>query len=107
MSKMKIVDEFGRFEVETNTLKTKQSIHPVYKARVAIALGKGSWLHAPSEGHGLAVYGQRKATDQKLDEFMKVLKLYLSKYGPEVMQQYSERSKVQALINITRETING
>lgn len=107
MSKMKIVDEFGRFEVESNTLKAKLSVHPVYKARVALALGKGTWLHAPSEGHGLAIYGQRKATDQKLDEFMKVLKLYLSKYGPEVVNQYSTRSNIQALINITRETTNG
>lgn len=104
---MKYVDENGRFVVTPNTLKAEQSEHPVHKARVAVALGLNSWLHAPNEGHTLGVYAQSKATDEKSDEFQKVLKLYLAKYGPEVTQRFISRGKLQMQVLITRETING
>lgn len=107
MSKMAVVDELGRFLVDEGTLKVMESAHPVYKARIAIALDKGAWLHAPTKGHELAVYAQRRASVSKLEEFEKSAKLYLAPYGPEVVERMIRRGQLSFNLNITKETING
>lgn len=107
MSNMRIIDENGNYEREGTTLKPKVSNHPVHKARVAVALGQGSWLYFPDEGHGLAVYAQAKASDMRKDEFEKVLKLYLQKYGAETVDRFIKRGILSLRLNITKETING
>lgn len=107
MSKMAIVDENGKYKTEDGSLKVVQSEHPVHKARVAIALDKGAWLYAPANGHSLGVYTTQRATQQKVEEFQKMAKLYLAPYGPQVVGRFIKRGELSLEINITRETING
>jgi hypothetical protein len=103
--KMTIIDEYGNFKVEAGTLKPVESAHPVHKARIAVALPKGAWLHAPDEGHELASYAQSKATPEKVEEFQKLLKLYLTRYGQQVTGLFIKRGQLSLEINITRETL--
>lgn len=105
MSSMTIVDENGNFKVLDGTLKPVDSVHPVHKARVAVALPKGSWLHAPDQGHDLTGYAKQRATPEKVEEFQKLLKLYLTPYGPEVTHLFIRRGQLSLQINITRETL--
>jgi hypothetical protein len=105
MSKMPIIDELGRFRVIEGTLKPIESEHPVYKARIAVAIDKGSWLHAPATGHTLGVYAKGKATAQKSDEFQKSAALYLAPYGPEVIGRLVKRGELSIAFRITRETL--
>lgn len=104
---MTIVDENGKFKVLEGTLKTVENIHPVYKARIALALPKGAWLHAPDSGHELSIYAQSKATPEKVEEFQKSAKLYLTPYGPQVTNVFVNRGLLSLQINITRETLGG
>ena len=105
MSLMTIVDENGNLKVLDGTLKSVESAHPVHKARVAIALPKNTWLHAPDQGHELTPYAQQKATPEKVEEFQKLLKLYLNQYGPQVTGLFFRRGQLSLEVKITKETL--
>ena len=107
MSAMSIVDENGQFAVLPGTLKTIESNHPIYKARIAIALDQGAWLYAPTKGHTLNTYKLKKASPETVESFQKEAKLYLAPYGPIVVQQMISRGTVGVKFLITKETLNG
>ena len=104
--KMSIVNEDGLIATEPNTLKPRQDAHPVWKARNAIALSKGKWLYAPDKGHDLDQYANQKCTIDKIDEFEKSVRFYLSPYGPEITDRIINRGTLGLSINITKETLN-
>jgi len=101
------IDVDGKIIVDEGTLNPKSSEHPVWLARVALALNKGDWLYAPNSGHELKRFNNVKATESKIQEFEKEVKFYLSPYGPQITDRFTSRgvSSIQALI--TRETISG
>ena len=107
MSKMFIVDKDGFITTDQGTLKPTESAHPVWKARNAIALDKGSWLYAPEKGHELGIYANKKQTSDKAEEFQKAAVLYLQPYGPDVISRLIKSGEASFNIDITRETING
>lgn len=104
---MRVIDEQGKFKVEDGTLKGVDSPHPVWKARIALALPQGEWLHAPLKGHNLNVYKQAKASKEKVEEFQKSVNLYLTPYGPEVLSRFIARGSLSLQVMITKETLNG
>ena len=106
MSKMTIIDENGFFKVDPGTLKTIESNHPAYKARIALALPRGDWLYAPTKGHDLKPYQNAKASKPKIEEFQKSVKLYLAPYGPDVVSRFTARGSLSLQVLITKETIN-
>lgn len=107
MSSMPIVDENGLIALEENSLEPKESAHPVWKARNALALPKGGWLYAPNEGHELEPFTRAKATQANAEEFEKTALLYLQEYGPEVASKLIKRGEAAFSIEITKETLNG
>jgi hypothetical protein len=107
MSAMDTIDENGKIRVDEGSMQPIQSEHPVWKARNALALGKGKWLYAPNNGHDLAVYERAKATDSKIQEFEKTVVFYLDSYGPEVTSRFTGRGKLSIQALITRETLGG
>lgn len=107
MSKMSVIDEHGNFKVESHSLKTIEEAHPVWKARIAIALPKGEWLYAPTKGHDLAIYQTQKETPAKVEEFQKNVRLYLAPYGPDITSRFISRGRLSLQVLITKETLNG
>jgi hypothetical protein len=107
MSKMSVIDENGLFKVEPGTLKTVDEAHPVWKARIALALPKGQWLFAPTKGHDLVTYQTVKESATKVEEFQKSVRLYLAPYGPEVVSRFTARGSLTLQLKITKETLNG
>ena len=107
MSKMMIVDGDGKIAVADNTLNPVLSDHPVFKARNALALPQGDWLYAPKSGHALKPYSRRHATPTVVEEFQKVVRLYLAPYGPEVTNRFITRGALSLQLNITKETVSG
>lgn len=98
-----IIDEDGLIQLESQTLKPVDSKDPVYKARNALGLPYGSWLYAPTTGHNLEAYKNAKATQSKLEEFTKSLKLYLAPYGDQVTSRYLQRGKINLALDITKD----
>lgn len=100
------VNEDGMIKRDGATLKLLVDEHPVWKARNALALGVGEWLYAPQRGHTFAQFKNVHASEDKIEEFQKVVRQYLVPYGPEITERYIERGQVGLSINITRETLN-
>ena len=107
MRTMTIIDENGRFKLLPGTLKTVEGDNPAYRARIALALSKGSWMFAPAEGHNLDQYARAKATDQNKLAFQKEAELYLRPYGPEVVARLSSRGTLILEETVTKESISG
>lgn len=95
MSKMPIIDGSGNYVTTNGSLSPKQSTHPAFKARVAIALPLGEWLYAPTSGHSLKPYLKQKATPDKVQEFQKSARLYLKPYGPTVTDVFIGRGALE------------
>lgn len=91
---MLVIDQEGEYAYVPGTKTLKTSSHPVYQARIEIALPKGSWLYAPSSGHNLARFQRSKQSQQTIDEFRKELSHYLARYSPDVKSQLVDRGGV-------------
>lgn len=107
MSYMPVVDSDGNFEVDSGTLSPILDNNPAYKARIAVGLPIGSWLHAPASGHDLDTYKKQKATESKIIEFQKALVLYLQPYGPQIADRFAARGTIGLRVRVTKETISG
>lgn len=103
---MLIVNADGEYEYASETRTPKASDHPVYKARIELALGAGEWLYAPTSGHDLKKYETAKQTDAKIEEFQKDLAFYLEKYGPVVTDLLTARGKVSLNLQIAEDALN-
>jgi hypothetical protein len=82
---MPIIDVNGKYSYVTNTRMLATSTHPVYRARIEMALGQGDWIGAPSAGHQLARFKRAHQSQHQIDEFKKALAYYLSAYSPDVV----------------------
>jgi hypothetical protein len=95
MSGIPIIDEQGNYRTVGGSLYPTTSTHPVYKARVSLALPQNTWLYAPTSGHNFDAYKNAKATPEKILEFEKNVKLYLKPYGPSVTSIFTGRGKLE------------
>jgi hypothetical protein len=107
MRPMLIINGEGEYEYEEGTRQLKASEHPVYEARIDLALGRGSWLYAPAEGHDLEKYAQAKQSAAKIDEFQKDLAYYLDRYDPRVADLLGKRGAVSLNLEIAAEALDG
>lgn len=82
---MPIIDAAGKYVYVENTRTIETSNHPVYQARIEVALGLGEWIGAPREGHKLASFKRAKQSQHKIEEFRKSLEFYLDSYSPDVI----------------------
>lgn len=103
---MNIINADGEYEIVPGTQSLKQSDHPVYKARIDIALGRGAWLCAPTEGHDLGRFARVRQTEEKIQEFQKEVAFYLSKYGPSVSDVFSKRGSLTFDLKIAKDALN-
>lgn len=97
---MLIVDENGNYKYVSGTKTLEKSEHPVYQARIEVALGEGTWLCAPNSGHQLARFKKVHLTQDKREEFEKELRFYLKKYGPEVAADAAARFEHSVKVTI-------
>jgi hypothetical protein len=97
---MPIIDELGHYVYVDNTKKIQTSNHPVYRARIEIALGQGQWIGAPKAGHQLARFGRVRQSQHQIEEFEKALAFYLSRYSPEVVDTLVTRQGVTTDLKI-------
>jgi hypothetical protein len=104
---MIVIDQNGRYAYVAGTKVPQTSDHPVYKARVALALPQGSWLYSPTSGHQLARFARVKETQAKIDEFQKELVHYLSKYPAVAKDRLVARGSVTLSLEIKQEVLNG
>lgn len=87
-----IIDVNGQYAYTAGTMKAQTSSHPVYQARIDLALPQGTWLFAPpTAGHTLQRFAKAGNTQAKQDEFQKELSLYLAKYGSAVVNTFTGR----------------
>lgn len=94
-----VIDTDGQYVRDENG-RLKKTDHRAYQARVELALAKGSWLHAPNNGHNLDRFKREKMTPVNVEEFEKEVVRYLSKYDPEVTERVRVRSNFVASIDI-------
>lgn len=104
---MIIVDGNGNIQTLPGTLVPAQSDHPVYKARIAVALGIGAWALAATSGQNLARFKNKKASASNVDEFNKELKSYLAPYGATLVSQVQSRQFTEADFNVPKGVLNG
>lgn len=101
------INSVGEYAYVDGTKKPLVTKHPVYQARVEIALGRGTWLYAPDEGHDLARFARAHKSDAKVEEFEKELSFYLRRYGPEVTSRLLARHSVSLNLQIAEDALNG
>lgn len=101
-----VIDANGEYELMPGNKKPKTSEHPVYQARIEIALPVGGWLFAPNDGHNLARFSRAANTAHKREEFQKELSLYLKKYGPVVTDLLVGRNAVEIDMTIAQGALN-
>jgi hypothetical protein len=82
---MPIINGDGKYEYVDNTRMLKTSSHPVYRARIEVALGLGEWIGAPAQGHKLARFKRVRESQHQIEEFRKALAFYLEGYSPDVI----------------------
>jgi len=103
---MDIIDQDGRYQYLEGTRTLKKSDHPVFMARIELALGQNTWCYAPSAGHDFAKYQRAKQSTGKLQEFQKDLAFYLEKYGPELTQLLINRRAISIDLSIAKDALN-
>ena len=103
---MIIINTDGENEYAQGTKTLKESDHPVYQARIELALGQNTWCYAPSNGHQLGKYSNAKQTDGNMSQFQKELALYLEKYGPQVTQLLIQRGQISLNLEIAEDALN-
>jgi hypothetical protein len=79
---MPIIDEEGKYVYVENTRLLKLSTHPVYRARIEVALEQGTWIGAPQAGSQLGRFRRVRQSEHQVEEFQKALAYYLSAYPP-------------------------
>lgn len=104
---MNVVDENGDYKLVTGTKTNLQSDHPVYQARIEMALGKGKWCFAPNRGHQLKTFDRVNQSSAQIESFEKELRLYLSKYDPETIEVLSSRGLSQFNLEIKEDALDG
>ncbi len=103
---MNIINSDGEYEMVSGTQTPKQSDHPVYKARIDLALSRGSWLCAPTQGHDLGRFTRVRQTEEKAQEFQKEVAFYLKKYGPETVDLLTQRGAVTLDLKIAKDALD-
>lgn len=103
---MNIIDSNGEYVYVDGTKMLASSDHPVFKARIEVALPKGAWLYAPNAGHELTRFQRQAKTNAKVEEFQKELKLYLKPYGPVVTDRLLARDAVSMNLQIAEDALN-
>jgi hypothetical protein len=100
------INSVGEYVYVAGTKRPLVTEHPVYQARVEVALGQGTWLYAPTAGHTLARFDNAAKTDAKVEEFQKELSFYLRRYGPEVTERLLSRFAVDLKLQIAEDALN-
>lgn len=103
---MKIIDESGNYKMIEGTRTVETSDHPVYQARIEVALGLGKWPYAANRGHQLAKFNQADQTEVSMEEFRKELLLYLDRYDPVTRSILGERGAVTMNLEISKDALN-
>jgi hypothetical protein len=101
-----IIDSSGNYAFVPGTRTLQQSDHPVFEARIEVALGQNTWPYAPNAGHTLARFQNEGQSDDKVEEFQKELLYYLDGYGPDVVDLLVERGGVSIDLNISEDALN-
>lgn len=104
---MIIVDQNGNIATVPGTLVPTDSEHPVYQARIAVALEIGGWALAATSGQNLKRFKQKKASAANVDEFRKELTAYLKKYGAQVTNLISNRQFTEADFTVPKGVLSG
>jgi hypothetical protein len=91
---MPIIDEEGKYVYVENTRLLKLSTHPVYRARIEVALEQGTWIGAPQAGSQLGRFRRVRQSEHQVEEFQKALAYYLSAYPPDVLDTLVTRNGV-------------
>lgn len=97
---MPIINGDGRYEYVDNTRMVKTSAHPVYRARIEVALGLGEWIGAPKRGHLLSRFKRVRQSEHQIEEFQKALTFYLEDYAPDVIDTLVTRQGVTTDLEI-------
>jgi hypothetical protein len=103
---MPIIDGDGKYVYVDNTRMLKTSSHPVYRARIEVALGLGEWIGAPNAGHQLARFKRVRESQHQVEEFQKALSFYLENYSPDVLDALVTRGGVTLNLNIREGALN-
>lgn len=103
---MLIVDSNGDYAVVAGSRTLDTSEHPVYQARIEVALMIDSWLYAPAEAQDLARFKAARETPAAVDEFKKELLFGLKKYSPEVVSQFADRGAVSFGLQISQDALD-
>jgi hypothetical protein len=98
---MWIIDASGNYQMVPGTGTVDTSDHPVYRARIEVALGQNTWPCRPLDGHQLAKYDRAAQTNGNIDKFQKELLLYLNKYGAAVKSLLGARGAVSMGLEIS------
>ncbi|MFV8250253.1 hypothetical protein [Bdellovibrio bacteriovorus] len=104
---MNIINSEGEYEKIPGTQSLKKSNHPVYKARIDIALGVGTWVCAPTAGNNLGRFARARQTEEKVQEFQKEVAHCLKVYGPETVGVFTARGALTLDLKIAKDALNG
>lgn len=100
---MNVINTNGEYEYNAGTKTLMTSDNAVYRARIELALSKGSWLYAPFSGHNLSRFDRDRQSAAKVEEYRKELTLYLKKYSPDVVKTLVDRTKAEFDLLIRKE----
>jgi len=103
---MPIIDENGNYAYVGSTKVLQTSDHPVYQARIELALTLGSWIGAPNAGSNLGRFKNVRASAHEIDEFEKELAFYLQNYNPTLVDEIVSRGAVQVDLSITEDALS-
>jgi hypothetical protein len=103
---MIVINQNGQYAFQPGTKLPLTATHPVYRARVAIALPQGAWLYAPAAGHHLSRFARVKQTQAQVDAFQKELLQYLSVYPAHQISRLIAREGVSLNLEIAEGALN-
>lgn len=107
MSAVEIIDQDGVIEVVPGTIQAITGDNPAYRARIALALGQGTWLYALSQGHQLNLYNNVKASQSNFQNWQKAVIQYLKPYGAIATDVFLARGVEALTTQVNQETIYG
>lgn len=103
---MPIIDENGLYAYVPGTPIVQTSTHPVYRARIELALTVGSWIGDPAAGSNLGRFKRVRASSHQIDEFEKELAFYLQNYDPTVIDELISQGAVQTDLSIAEDALD-
>jgi hypothetical protein len=107
MSEISIIDQNGVIEVIPGTIQAIKGDNPAYRARIALALGQGTWLYALSSGHQLNQFNNVKASQSNFQNWQKSAIQYLKPYGAIATDVFLARGVEGLTTQVNQETIYG